>query len=85
MHATVAALILNTVSTESEPMTNWRAVFAGFLAELVFNLLGIFVGIISPGIVEGLVAGYLSGTRLLSGAWHGLLAGALGVRTSAPR
>lgn len=59
-------------------MTNWKAVFIGFLAELVFNLLGIFVGIISPGIIAELVAGYLSGTRLLRGAWHGLLAGALG-------
>lgn len=59
-------------------MTNWKAVLTGFLAELVFNILGIFVGIVSPGIVAGLVAGYLSGTRLLSGAWHGLLAGGLG-------
>lgn len=59
-------------------MTNWKAVFIGFLAELVFNVLGIFVGIISPGILAGLVAGYLAGTGLLGGAWHGLLAGALG-------
>lgn len=59
-------------------MTNWKAVFVGFLAELAFNVLGIFVGIVSPGVLAGLVAGYLAGTGLLGGAWHGLLAGALG-------
>jgi hypothetical protein len=59
-------------------MTDWKAVFIGFLAELVFNVLGIFVGVISPGLLAGLVAGYLAGRGLLSGAWHGLLAGAFG-------
>lgn len=62
-------------------MTNWRAVFIGFVVELLVSLLAVAapgIGHAAAGLIGGFVAGYVAGGSLGSGAWHGLLAGSLG-------
>ncbi|WP_254531923.1 DUF5518 domain-containing protein [Natrinema gelatinilyticum] len=62
-------------------MTDWRAVFIGFLVVTVFGIIGLVVpgiGQLAAGLIGGFVAGYMAGGGLGSGFWHGLLAGSLG-------
>ncbi len=59
-------------------MTNWRAVVVGFLVTVFAGLVGLVVpgiGQLFAGLLGGFVAGYMAGGGLVSGAWHGLLAG----------
>lgn len=61
-------------------MTDWKAVWWGFVVLLIAALFGNaipIVGHIGAGIVGGFVAGYLAGGGLGSGAWHGMLAGSI--------
>ena len=61
-------------------MTDWRAVGYGFVVMLIAGLLASFapvVGHVGAGLIGGFVAGYVAGGGLLSGAWHGLLAGSV--------
>jgi hypothetical protein len=60
---------------------NWRAVVTGFLVEVVAGLFALAllgVGHAVAGLIGGFVAGYMAGGGLLSGGWHGLVAGSLG-------
>lgn len=62
-------------------MTDWRAVFIGFLVGIVLSVFAFaipVVGHLGAGLIAGFVAGFVAGGGLLRGAWHGLLAGALG-------
>jgi len=62
-------------------MTNWRAVIIGFVLILGLGTVGLVLpglGQFFAALIGGFVAGYLGGNDLLSGFWHGILAGALG-------
>jgi hypothetical protein len=62
-------------------MTDWRAVGIGFLVSIVAGIVAFalpVVGHIGAGLIGGGVAGYLAESGIGSGAWHGLLAGAVG-------
>jgi len=62
-------------------MTNWRAVGIGFVVLFVAGALATaipVVGHIGAGLLGGFAAGYVAGGSFTNGAWHGLLAGAIG-------
>lgn len=62
-------------------MTNWYAVFVGFVVSVIAGVVAFAVpgiGHIGAGLIGGFAAGYVAGGGLGSGFWHGLLAGALG-------
>lgn len=57
------------------------AVVSGFVVGLLIGVLGLglpVIGQIGGGLIGGFVAGWLAHGGLVSGAWHGLLAGAFG-------
>jgi len=63
-----------------ERMTDWRAVGYGFVVMVIAGLLATFapvIGHVGAGLIGGFVAGYVAGGGLLSGTWHGLLAGSV--------
>lgn len=62
-------------------MVNWRAVLIGFLVELILGTIGALVpgiGQIAAAVIGGFVAGIIAKGSIGNGAWHGLLAGAIG-------
>lgn len=62
-------------------MVNWRAVLVGFLVELVLGSIGAVVpgiGQVAAAVIGGFVAGIIAKGSIGNGAWHGLLAGAIG-------
>ncbi len=62
-------------------MVNWRAVIIGFVVEVVLGVVGLAVPVLgqaAAAVIGGGVAGYIANRGILSGGWHGLLAGAFG-------
>lgn len=62
-------------------MVNWRAVLVGFAVELVLGSVGILlpgIGQLGAAVIGGFVAGIIAKGSIGNGAWHGLLAGAIG-------
>lgn len=70
--------MLYTTNRLAPDLTDWKAIgpeFAVFLVVALFGAGAPVVGQLGAGILGGFVAGYLAGGGLISGAWHGLLAG----------
>jgi hypothetical protein len=62
-------------------MTDWRAVGYGFVTIVVAGLFATLlpgIGHAFAGALGGFVAGYLAENGVVSGGWHGLLAGMVG-------
>lgn len=64
--------------------TNWRAVGIGFVVVAALGIVGAYVeqlavfGTVLGSVVGGFAAGYVAREGTGSGAWNGLLAGAIG-------
>lgn len=62
-------------------MVRWIAVIIGFMVGVLIGVVGLalpVIGQIGAGLIGGFVAGWLASGGLVSGTWHGLLAGAFG-------
>jgi hypothetical protein len=62
-------------------MVRWIAVIIGFMVGVLVGVVGLalpVIGQIGAGLIGGFVAGWLAAGGLVSGTWHGLLAGAFG-------